>query len=241
MRGGQGQAWLAGAVLIGIVWFLFPPLGMICAGIMAVDRLIWLAIQTYRIAHQRQQNFRYLEPLEQALRHGSRGFALMVFAALALFVLRGWLHGWGVVAGVLPAWIALPAATWLPLACAVLFLIGAARFFTGVRMSAGARDALRWLWAAVRCAAAVAALVYFMRADVFAHYGAMPAAGLAGAAGFSFALWVLLVALTRLLLLSWPRGWAFGLVDRHIRDTEFSWSDESPRRRWWQFWKGPMQ
>lgn len=42
--GQQIKAWLAGAVLIWIVWQFCPPLGMFCAAILVADRVIWLAL-----------------------------------------------------------------------------------------------------------------------------------------------------------------------------------------------------
>jgi hypothetical protein len=139
-----------------------------------------------------------------------------VFAALGVVAPYVW-------AG--PLSILGAAGAWPLLMCCGLFVVGAVRFFEGVKGSAGARSAIGWLSAAGRCVLGVVALVYLARLDLPERLGP-PLGDVITAVAFAVPLWLALVSFMRLLLLSWPRGWAFGLVDTHIRDTEFTWDDE---------------
>lgn len=237
----QGSAMLGLFLVIGLVMAFGWPAAILLLGPILIDVLIGrVLLPLLRFGGRAGfaaagvgQQFQYLPPLEQALRRGSQGFALMVLAVLAAVASHIWFYGWRDFAGVLSR----PDEFWPLIACAALLVIGAVRFFAGARASAGARDAVRWFTAAVRLGLGVAALVWLVRADLFGQFAAWPGGVYGCGAAFAGALWLALVSFMRLLLLSWPRGWALGLVGQHIRDTEFSWV-EPRRRRWWQFWKG---
>jgi hypothetical protein len=190
----------------------------------------------WRSVRARQDGFRYLPPLEQALRRGSRGFALMVFAVLAAVVPHVWFFGWRDFAGI----TSRPIEFWPLLACGGLFVAGAVGFAWGARRSLGAHDGVLWFRAAVCGGACVAALVYLVRVDLPARIEP-PLGGFIFAALFAAALWFALVGFMRAALLSWPRGWALGRVRGYIEDSEFKWDGEERRRRWFSQSKGYTQ
>lgn len=222
---GLGALWLAGAYLV----FGWPVAALV--GVILIGGLVEWGIRSLWRRHRRRAGFAYQSPLEQALRRGSQGFALMVFAVLAGVAPHLWLQG---VARLIPP----SAQLWLVLVCAALFVAGAVRFSEGVRNSAGARGEVKWSTAALRCVVG-AALGYWVLRDLPALIGpplreVIGAAGLPagdapmlldviGAAGFAAALWLALVGFMRVALLSWPRRKARDEAGDFIEEDGFSW------------------
>jgi hypothetical protein len=218
----------------------WPAVAMLCGVIVLLEILLLHVLPlVLRLALRSRGQFQYLPPLEQALRRGSQGFALMVLTVLAVLVPHVWLHGWRDLAGIVAPAFVRPADAWPLFLCVALFVVGAVRFMSGARLSAGSRDGMRRAVAALRFAAGIAFVACLVHVDLLGRLALVPAGIYLCAVAYAVGLWLLLVAGMRVVLLSWPRGWAFGMVDTHIRDTEFSWDDgEESARRWWQFWKG---
>jgi len=86
MLGQRIVGYAAGAILIAAVWMMSPPVGTICAAIITAELLLRIALWVRQVFVNRQLRFQSLSQNEQALRRGSQGFALMVFAALAAVV-----------------------------------------------------------------------------------------------------------------------------------------------------------
>ncbi len=160
-------------LVIGLVSAFGLPAAILLVGPLVIDFFLgWVAVPLLRSSFSvvgRGQQFQHLPPLEQALRRGSQGFALMVLTVLAVVTLHVW-HGRRDFAGML----ARPDEFWPLLVCAALFMVGAVRFIAGASSSAGARDAVRWFWAAIRLGLGVAALVWLARADLFGQFAARP-------------------------------------------------------------------
>ncbi len=225
---GLGALWLVGAYLV-FGWPVAALVGVILFGWL----LEWSLARLWR-NYAGRRGFAYQSPLEQALRRGSQGFALMVLAVLASVALHFWLHS---LARLIPP----SAQLWLLLICGALFVAGGVRFSEGVRNSAGARGEVKWSMAALRCVVGVA-LGYWVLRDLPALIGpplreVLGAAGLpAGraapvlldviaAAVFVVSLWLALVGGVRLTLLSWPRRGAREQAERFIDEDGFSWEE----------------
>jgi len=207
-----------------------------CLGLLLVAS--WVEPMIYRGIGglwRRSRNggsFRYLEPLEQALRRASQGFALMVLAVLAAIAPHFWLHSLG---RLMPVWVQL----WLAVVCGALVLAGRVRLREGFRNSAGARSDILWSTAALRLGVGGVALGYLVLLDLPAYLSpalraALASAGLPArfapvlldviaAAVFGGVLWLALVGLARVLLLSWPHVGAEDESDRHIDRIRFDW------------------
>jgi hypothetical protein len=138
-------------------WPVAAVVGMILLGWLLESVIRWL---WRRYVGRRGSG--YVPPLEEALRSGSRGFALMVFAALAAGAAHLRFEDWRKLAGFIPA----AAQTWLLLACGAAFVLGAVWCKAGVARSAGARDPEKRFYAAVRLAAGGVALGYLARFDL---------------------------------------------------------------------------
>jgi hypothetical protein len=233
MLGQRIVGYAAGAILFAAVWMMCPPAGMFCVAVVTAELLLRIALWVRQVFVNRQLRFQSLSQNEQALRRGSQGFALMVFAVLAFIVPRMWWQGWPHVAGLVLPVLSLPVGTVSLLVCLASFIAGAVRFFDGASRSAGTRDPTGRFKAAVCCALGVAALVYLTRADVFGRYSASPVLLGFSAAVFLISVWVALSALVRVGLLSMPRGAARAAVARRNRHTKFFW----PGERRFLFWR----
>jgi hypothetical protein len=211
----DGNALIGFLVLAGLAW-RYPVPAAILGGLFLLEVLIHQLTRAAWNAYRTRPSFRYLTPVEQALRRGSQGFALMAFAVLGVVAPYFWAGSLSILG---------TAGAWPLLLFCGLFVVGATRFFEGFKGSAGARSATGWLWAAGCCGLGVVALVYLARLDLCERLGP-PLGDLLAAAALAGPLWLALVGFMRLLLLSWPRGSAFDSVDEHISDTEFDWDGE---------------
>jgi hypothetical protein len=165
---------------------------------------------------------------------------LMVFALLAAVVPYAYLYGWHEFLALWPWYAAHPSDAWPFAPLAAVFVVGFVRFRAGVARSAGMRDEMRGPKGLLKCVVGLSIIGYLTFS--YPAWGKLPYDAerwpffLLVALIYAAGLWCVLVGGMRALLLSWPRGSAFGLIDEHIRKTEFSW-DEPRRRHWWQFWK----
>jgi hypothetical protein len=123
---------------------------------------------------------------------------------------------------------------WALLLCCGLFVVGAVRVGAGFKRAAGMRDSWRWFLGAVRFIAGIAGVAFLTWADLPGRIGP-PLGVVVAAVAFAVPVWLALAGFMRVLLLSWPRGAAFGETTGHIRGDEFSW-DEQRRRSgfWWR-------
>ena len=128
-----GGAIIGFFLLVGFVLAFGWPAAAIIGIPLAIDLLIGHRIRS-------QRNFRYLEPIEQALRRASQGFALMAFALLVAVVPYVWLYGWRDFRALGPWFVAHPADAWPLALLAVAFFAGLVRFRAGMQALAGARE-----------------------------------------------------------------------------------------------------
>lgn len=221
----QGN-WVVGFLLLAALAAAYPVAAAVIFGLIAVEvlfrRVLPLAV---RAARNRAQRFQYLPELEQSLRRGSQGFALMALSVLAVLAPHVWLFGWRDFAGI----VARPVEFWPLLLCGGLFLVGAVRFGVGVRRSVGARDGMRWCKAALRCGVGVVALVCLVRADLPARIEP-PLGGLVAAAAFAVPLWLALTGFMRLVLLTVGGSSAERRINRLMKERNAALLPSRPRR-----------
>jgi hypothetical protein len=213
-----GGNWLFGLLIVAALATQYPTAAVIIAGLFLLEFLVrW----GYRRVWAAQTPFKFADPIEQGLRRGSQALALMLLEPLVAF------QFYNGSSGAFPNSadiLARPTDYWPLLVFAGLTVVGAVRLYAGAPMVLGARDSAAWFKGALRFAAGVAALVVLVRLDITAQVDP-PFGGMIAFALFAASLWLALVGLARVALLSWPRGWALGLVREHIEETEFKWGD----------------
>jgi hypothetical protein len=213
-----GGNWLYGLLIVAAVATQYPRAAANIAGLFLLEFLVrW----GYRRVRAAQTPFKYADTIEQGLRRGSQGLALMLLAPLVAFQFY---HGFY---GIFPSTadiLARSADYWPLLVFVGLTVVGAVRLYAGAPMVLGARDSAPWFKGALRFALGVVVIVFLMRLNIPAQVDP-PLGNVIAFALFIAALWLMLVGLARVALLSWPRGWALGLVRQHIDDSEFKWGD----------------
>jgi hypothetical protein len=174
-----------------------------------------------------KRNFRYLDPLEQALRRASQGWAVMVFSVLAAVVPYVWLYGWHDFFALGPWITAHPEEAWPLGLLPAAFMVGFLRFRSGVRRSAGTRDDIQGPKGFFKCAAGLLIVGYltftYPTWNAFAYQPDGTIKFLGVVAIYAAGLWCVLVGGMRALLLSLPRRSAVIDVQRDINRQFFDW------------------
>ncbi len=189
-----------------------------------------------RHANKSRKNFRYLSPLEQALRRASQGFALAVFSILGIVVPYVWIHGWREFVALLPWMLDHPGEAWPMFVSAALFAVGTVRFIAAVPQCIGARDGIRRPSAAVKLAFGIVVTGYLMLTYPWGEFGATAVGFFTCALCYSIGLWCALVAAVRFALLSVSTETAPDRMATHIGQQSTLWRVADPQP-WWKFWR----
>jgi hypothetical protein len=171
------------------------------------------------------RQFRYLEPIEQALRQASHGFALMVFVPLLATVPYAALYGWQALYALGRWYLVHPADAWPLAPLGFMFAVGLVLFRAGVRRSAGARDDIRRPKGVLRFIVGAAVAGYLTWTYPWGVLAASLPVLLCILLAFVGGLWIALTALVRVLLLSLPQRSARGDVQADIAAHEFDWDE----------------
>lgn len=212
----QGSAVIGFLILVSWGWEYGGTAAALIALALLFDLLVGHGIRSV-------QRFRYLEPIEQALRQASHGFALMLFAPLLATVPYAALYGWQALYALGRGYIAHPADAWPLAPLAFMFLVGFVLFRAGVRRSAGVRDDIRRPKGMLLFIVGAAVVGYLSFTYPWGTLAASLPVLLLILLAFTAGLWIALTSFMRVLLLSLPQRSAIAAVQADIATHEFDW------------------
>ncbi len=212
----QGSAVIGFLILIAWGWEYGGTAAALIALALLFDLLVGHGFRSV-------QRFRYLVPIEQALRQASHGFALMLFAPLLATVPYAALYGWQALYALGRGYLAHPADAWPLAPLGFMFLVGFVLFRAGVRRCAGARDDIRRPSGLLRFIMGAAVVGYLTWTYPWGTLAASLPVLLCLLLAYVAGLWIALTGFMRVLLLSLPQRSAIAAVQADIAAHEFHW------------------
>lgn len=214
----QGSAIIGFLILVSWGWESGGTVAALIALALLFDLLVGHGFRSV-------QRFRYLEPIEQALRQASYGFALMVFVPLLAVVPYAALYGWQTLYALGRGYLAHPADAWPLAPLGFMFLVGFVLFRAGVLRCAGARDDIRRPKGVLRFIVGVAVAGYLTWTYPWGTLAASLPVLLLILLAYVAGLWIALTGFMRVLLLSLPQRSAIAAVEADIAAHRVDWGE----------------